>query len=225
MTSGIRRKSIVTRIILIFCLIISISLIVMGIISYRYNYQILKNQCLENEVYTLNSTADQMEYITDDIQKYAVGIALDSEIQKYLKKDYKDYYDRVIATDEMENKLNTISVQREYVYNLALVKGGDIVLSKQQYNIGLDVQAFRLMLKEPWYSNDYSNGWISYFSVPYTLENVKIIPYIFKVVDLYHPQTQLGKLVVNLNYASIEKYMINSGQESDNFFWSTRETP
>jgi two-component system sensor histidine kinase YesM len=218
--SMINRNSIVTKIITLFCLIISCSLIVMGIISYFYNYSTLKTQYLNDEVGKLESTSNQMEYYTQDIQKFAVNAALDSDIQSYLKKaSYTDYYAQISAINKISDKLSMIEVQREYVYNFALVKGNEVVLSKQQFSMGLDQQYFQQVIKDPWYTIDYSNGKQSYFSTQYVLQNVKILPYIFKITDIYNPSVTLGKLVVNINYGSLEQYVRFNGQASDNFFW------
>ena len=216
-------NSIKKKIVLTFCLILASSLIVSGGVAYYYCSNILLTQSLKDEMIKLNRTARQLEYITDDIQKFSLNIILDNNVQSYLKSGNENYIEMVSTKQKILDQISQLEVQRDYVLNIVLMKDQDMIFSKAQFGIYLDIEYYRNRLKEPWYINSLKNKNNAYFGMTYDLPiktgKVEAIPYIINIKDSGTPKEAIGQMIVNINYDYFKKFMISDSEENDDYFW------
>lgn len=220
------RHSIKNKIILTFCLIISVALISSGIIAYYYCFRILEAQTVKSETEKLNLTSRQIEYIAEDVKRFALNTVLDDVIQKFLKTEkYRDNFDETLSIQRAQDDLSKLEVQREYIVNMVLIKGETVVLSKSQLQIHLDSAYYKERLKEQWYQNylKTSGSKSSFFSSTYDLPtldaNKKVIAYIVAIRDISNPKKVIGQIIVNMDYDYIKNYILVDSSESDDYLW------
>ena len=157
------RNSVRNKIIVTFCLIVAFSLIISGGVAYRYCFNILQNQSIKDEMIKTNGTTRHMNYITDDIWKFALTIMLDNNVQNYLKLDNLNYFDLSNLRSRIKDELSKLEVQRDYVLDIVLIKGEDMIFSRAQLDVYLDVDYYAGRLKEPWYTDFASKNVSSLF--------------------------------------------------------------
>lgn len=206
-----------------FCLILTVSLMVSGGVAYYYCANLLQTQFLKEETVNLNRTARQIEYISDDIHKFAVNIALDSNIQSYLKSNLSAGYEKYSQIQRTRNIISALEVQRDYMFNIVLVKGEELLVSKSQSKEGLDETNYKELLKGDWFKQLKLKDMNALFSRAYEIKllrkEVKIIPYIVNVRDLSNPDRVLGQLILNTNYDYLKSYIEPDSNISDGYFW------
>lgn len=222
---GIKIKIIVT-----FCLIVTFSLAISGGVAYYYCFNILQTQSLKDEAIKLNRTARQIEYITDDIRNYALNIVLDRNIQNYFRGvGSNDHLGKYTNMEKIRDQLGALVVQREYILNIILIDKDNMIFSKAQSGLYLDMDYYKKRMEEPWYTDTIDDKRRSLFSSLYELPrlkvgNVKVIPYIVNVIDTSNPQKTVGQMILNINYDYLKKYMVTDGVESDNYLWLDAES-
>lgn len=219
------RNSVRNKIIVTFCLIVAFSLIISGGVAYRYCFNILQNQSLKDEMIKTNGTTRHMNYITDDIWKFALTIMLDNNVQNYLKLDNLNYFDLSNLKSRIKDELSELEVQRDYVLDIVLIKGKDMIFSRAQLDVYLDVDYYSERLKEPWYTDFASKNVSSFFGREYELPvkggyTIKTIPYMVNIKEINNPKRIIGQMIINLNYEYLEKYLMADSEESDDYFWA-----
>ena len=217
------RNSIKSKIIVTFCLIVAFSLLISGGVAYYYCFNLLQAQFLKDETINLSKTARQIEYISDDIHKFALNIALDGDVQSYLKSERVSGYEKYSQMQTTQNKISALEVQRDYMFNIVLVKQNELIISKSQNKNGLDETNYKEVMKQPWYGEISFKESNSVFSGSYVLEltngTEKVIPYIVNVRDVYSPDKRIGQLILNINYEYLKGYMDSDSKASDDYFW------
>jgi len=226
------KNSVKNKIIITFCVIITLSLAISGGVAYRYCFNILKNQLLNDEIIKINSTARHMDYIVDDIKKFALLIMVDGNIQKYLKMSDNNFFEINYMKSRIKDMLSSLEVQRDYIINMVLIKGESMIFSKAQLMVYLDEHYYAEKIKEAWYTDFVKSGVTSGFSSPYDLptydlrskegasSTVKSLPYIVYIKDISNPNKVLGQLIINLKFSYFEDYFIADSKENSDFVWA-----
>ncbi|NLW11700.1 MAG: hypothetical protein GX028_06770 [Clostridiaceae bacterium] len=99
------KHSIIRRIIVIFCLILTIALLSSGAFAYFYSRYAMERQILEDKRQSLNHTARQLDYLVNDIKNMALTVYVDQSMQDYLlSEDYDTYYDNYINSRDVRIK-------------------------------------------------------------------------------------------------------------------------
>ncbi len=221
------RNSIKSKIIITFCLILTVSLAVSGGVAYYYSANLLQTQFLKDETINLNRTARQMEFISEDIRRFAINIALDSSIQSYLKSNLPASYEKYSQIQKTRNLISALEVQRDYMFNIVLIKGEELLISQSQNKEGLDETNYKEILQGDWYGKlplkDINSMFSSAYEIKLLRKVVKVMPYIVNVRDLSSPNRILGQLIINVNYDYLEDYIYSDSNISDGYFWIDRD--
>lgn len=216
-------SSIKTRIIVTACLFVAISLMISGGVAYYYCFSLLQTQFLKDEHVNVSKTARQIEYIADDIQKFALHIALDNDVQQYLKGNISSFYQKYSQMQTTKNKISTLEVQRDYIYNIVLVKENELIMSNSKNKDGLDETNYMKMMEQPWYQDLIFQKSNAIFSSTYEIAlsggTTKVLPFVVDVIDLSNPERKIGKLIVNITYSHFKKYLDTDSIHSDDYFW------
>lgn len=222
-------KSIAAKIVLTCSLIVIISLILSDVASYNYVYNICRNQLIDNQKAKISTTVSELGYIADDTKKIATMQAVDSEIQAYLKKPIPESsYEKYSSIQNIKNKLNSISVQREYLNNISLIRNDnsilndDIIMSNVMTDYGADPDSYLKELKETWYTQ-MPKGSRDYFSDKYDLSlnhsTAVMLPYILKISNTYSPDQMLGKIIINVDYDYIKNVVVKYSNPDNSNYW------
>jgi len=170
----------------------------------------------------LKQTVRQLEYMTDDIGKFASSLIISEQVQSVFK-DYaqSSTFDRFRLLQDTFNFLNENKGLRKEVSSFALVMpDGEAFWSEARYD---DYLLDRM--KEDWYQNFARSGKKHAFTEPHpmffnaTLES-NMISYIVKVKNLQATNHEIGELILNLDYSSFESSMIFGSADFDDLIWS-----
>ena len=221
------RKSINFRMTLTVCMIVTLSLLVSGGVAYSYNLSVMKNQCVTNTTSDLEKTARQLEFFINDITKLGDNIAVNEDVQAYLKRDeVVDYYTKYSAGNKVKKKLAMMDVQRDYMYNSVLIKKDEIIISSQQKEyLTLDPASFKELMKQPWYRGHLLKKEKRGFSTPYQIfsSSTVVIPYIINIMNILSPSETIGTLILNIDDKYLKKVLDKSSTGFENYYLLDKE--
>ena len=229
MVFPIRRRSIAEKIILTGWFLIVLSVALTGFFSYRYSQRILKQQYVDAEEKQLASIVRQFDVLTQDVKRIAISEALDPQIQKFLINPIpEDSYERYSTLERIRTKLSMLSVQRDYIANIAILRSNEalrsdsIVISNMKTDFGGDEQAFLDSLREAWYDripDDEREFFSSRFTMDLAHGTADIVPYVLRVFDMDSPGRKLGEIIITLRFESLEEMLATPLEGIDHFFW------
>ncbi|MDF2613041.1 MAG: histidine kinase [Clostridia bacterium] len=221
------KTSINFRITMTVCVIVTISLLVSGGVAYYYNLSIMQSQCIINTTSALDKTSGQLEFFINDITKLGDNIAINEDVQNYLKNESPtDYYTKYSSGNRVKKNLAMVDVQRDYMYNSVLIKANEIIISSQQKAfVSLDDQSFRELMKQSWYSNFFMKKEKRYFSTPYQVfsSHTTVIPYIINVASMVSPTKSIGTLILNIDMKYIKEILDKNSIGFESYYLLDRD--
>jgi two-component system sensor histidine kinase YesM len=190
--------------------------------TYYYYQTILLKQMLHDDETKLKQTVRQLEYMTDDIGKFASSLIISEQVQSVFKEyGGSNTFNRFRLLQDTFNYLNDNKGLRKEVTSFALVlPDGEAFWSDARYD-----NYFQDRMKEEWYQNFLRSGKKHAFTKPHpmffnaTIES-NTISYIVKVKDLDETSREIGELILNLDYNSFESLMTFGSADFDDLIWS-----
>jgi two-component system sensor histidine kinase YesM len=213
-------KTIKSKIILYTSIILTLSLTCCGIFAYLYSSNLLRKQSVKDDTVKLQQTAHQLEYIAQDIIKFAQVIITDSQIQYYSEKsDYQDTFDEYFNRQDAINKLTYYAVMRNYIQSIAMITQQDEVI----WSMANDDNYIRSEIKQPWFTDLEKHGLFSGFTMPHVVElrgsKASVISYVTHFNSSKTPQKVIGTLIININQSYFDEVLDIGSQEYDAFVW------
>lgn len=198
---SIKKMSIKYKLIIITLLVTFFVLLVCGIFSSLYFFNVLKKQVLQDEKQKLNQSAVQIANIQDEMMKIAKMIAAEPEIQKRITlENQADVFALLSNKVEIANTLSKYLNIRSDSYSVFIITDRTVYFSK-----GLETE--EKVEKEPWYQMMETNGFTGVHEIyrTQTKSKTKVVSYVMSFYDMTSGTRRLGNIVINVNYDEIIK--------------------
>ncbi|WP_035166015.1 methyl-accepting chemotaxis protein [Caloramator sp. ALD01] len=170
-----------------------------------------KRQYINSANQVLEQNKNYIEYITKSINNYAIQILSDKDLIETLQKDYKDDYDKLLATKALESKISSIALSNDIISDVFI-----IVDNKINYgypNIKSDITTDKV----PYYKEFIESNSSNYWTPPIKL-NLGFIDDItvsnYSIVKDLDSGKKLGLLVISLSPLKFSKALIKNNDGS-----------
>ena len=184
-----------------------------------YCMNVLLDKEYGNEKDKIELIMNQMSYLIEDLEKFGLSIAIDEDIQAYLKGENVEIH-------QIEKKLGMWEIQRDYIFNLTLTDNeGELVLSDSLRMSGISAHMYRELLGETLENEVDKNKLFKFDSEIRTVQrltnNNKILSVVMNVYHLGKYQSKLGTLVINLDYDKLSEVILTNLQTVtiEQFYW------
>jgi len=215
------KLSIKAKIFISVSLVIVITLGLNALFSYRYFSTILKDQVAHDVQLSMRQNAAYLEYILDNINKFAQDVSVDEQLQGFLetmpKKENMNDFARI---NQIMAHLESLNHLRNYIDSAAVVTN-----EEQVYWTTFPFDKyFSDKLKETWYKeikdNKTAEGKFSRVHVVFTDGNVHMntISYVTNIKSVDHYNQSLGKLILNIRLEYLEGIMKQQSREAAEYF-------
>ncbi|MFC5652319.1 sensor histidine kinase [Paenibacillus solisilvae] len=198
-----------------------ISFLLSAAFTYYYYRTILVGQMVHDDESKLGQTARQLQYMSDDISQFASSLIISDQLQSFFKTyNHSETFDKFALLQDTFNYLNDNKGLRKEVTSYALVtRSGEAFWSEARYD-----SYFADRMQEPWYRNYDNSGQSNGFTEPHqmffnALTESKTISYIVKVRDIQKIGSEIGELILNLDYSNFETLLGFGGADFDGFLW------
>lgn len=204
-------------------MIAMISFLLSAAFTYFYYQNILVEQMIHEDQTKLHQTVRQLEYMSDDIAKFAFSLIISDALQSFYKKyDQMDTFDQFALVHDTLRYVDDNKGLRKEVSSFAIMlPDGRVFWSEASHD-----RYFSDLLKESWYQNFVNSGQQYAFTEPHsmiitanTLKQGKIISFIVSVRDLAQPERIIGKFILNLDYTYFESLLTFGGADFEHFLW------
>lgn len=212
-------RKISTKLTIYCCACMVLILFISDISIYSYFTRIMLEQEYNNEKDKIGLITNQMNYIVDDLERFALSIAIDGSIQKFLQGEEEERY-------ELEKKLGRWEVQRDYIFNIALkTQDGRFLLSDSSMSSGIHSDSYADILGDTLVSQPEENR---LFSMLQGIRNVKVLAsqtrVLTVIMNVNHMQkykVNLGQMIINLDYDRLLEVIIKNldAVEFRQFYW------
>ncbi|WP_219837569.1 sensor histidine kinase [Paenibacillus sp. R14(2021)] len=189
--------------------------------TYYYYRTILVDQMIHDDQSKLSQTSRQLQYMSDDISQFASSLIISDRLQTFFKTYHKaDTFDKFALLQDTFNYLNENKGLRKEVSSYAIVMpSGETFWSEARYD-----SYFADRMEEPWYLNFVSSSQGNGFTEPHqmffnALTESKTISYIVKVKDISKIGSEIGVLILNLDYSNFESVLGFGGADFDGLLW------
>ena len=189
--------------------------------TYYYYQTILVGQMVHDDKAKLSQTTRQLQYMSDDISQFASSLIISNRLQSFYKTyNQSETFDKFALLQDTFNYLNDNKGLRKEVTSFALVtQSGEVFWSEARYD-----SYFADRMKEPWYQNYAKAGQKNGFTEPHQMffnasMESKTISYIVKVKDIERIGSEIGELILNLDYSNFESLLGFGGTDFDGFLW------
>lgn len=203
------KNSIQKKIIKVILITVSIAFIISSIYSYKYFFNVLKEQTVHNEEQKLLQTAYQLKNKQNEMISIARQIAIDEEIQRILKKDRNlDVFDRLVEEDYIRKQLAIYITMKPYLCSVGIIRADRKIFSSNQTERNFD------FAKESWYKEFKANRVNQGFSKVhlYTVEQGtlkrEVISYVMSFKDIQCGHKVIGDIIINVGFSELVKELI-----------------
>lgn len=186
-----------------------IAFVVSSVCSYKYFFNVLKEQTVYDEEQKLMQIAYQLKNRQNELISLARQIAIDEEIQKGLKKDRNaDVFDRLVREEYIRKQLATYIAMTPYLYSVAIIKEDGKIFSSNQTEINFDFE------KERWYKEFKAHGVSQGFSEVhlYTGEQgtskKEVISYVMNFKEIQGEHKVIGDIIINFGFSELVQGLI-----------------
>jgi|HigsolmetaGSP12D_1036236.scaffolds.fasta_scaffold01562_4 two-component system sensor histidine kinase YesM len=191
--------------------------------TWYYYRTILVGQMLHEDETRLSQTMRQLEYMSDDIAKFAYYLIISDQVQTFYKTFNRlGTYDQFAILKRTLDDLVGNKGLRKEVDSFALVlPDGRAFWSESRFD-----SYFQERLKENWYQSYKRSGQENAFSEPHTLlisgngtQTGTMISFIVSVKDIEQPDRKIGELIVNLDYENFKSLLDFGSRDFEGFVW------
>jgi two-component system sensor histidine kinase YesM len=200
MFKWLRSMKIKTKILAVAFIAIFLSICIISTSNYIYVHSIFREQIVTDNRTIVSKVTQQVSYSMEDIERYAQGIALNDQVQLFLRS-----IKITTGFDYFDNEFKLDRALKEFTFLRANIIEDMFVVNS--YNKSLDFnQMYTSTLNEDWYdyfrSDQGANGFSKPFFVATHLNSpkTKVISYVIDIYDEDNHRNHLGKLVILLNY-------------------------
>lgn len=212
-----------TKITLWICAVLILILLISNISAYFYFSKILLNKEYDNEKDKIELIMNQMDYIVEDIERFALSIAIDEDIQSYLAGNNKDIH-------QLEKKLGRWEVQRDYIFNLVLKNNDEeIILSDSLMISGISRHMYKSFMGDTLDCVLEEKQQHTFLPEIHTINRLNnqnnILSFIMNVNHLEKYRVKLGQLIINLDYDKILDIITRNlrAVNFEKFYWVSQE--
>lgn len=212
-----------TKITLGICIILIVSLFFSNIISYVYFSKKMLNQEFERENEKLTMLTNQVNYLINDLVSFSLSIAMENDVQNYLLGEES-------IENELENRLDMLGVQRDYIFNIVLKNESEgILLSKSTQTSGISQSLYRELLGNTLECDLGPSELYTFLpdisGISQLNNQNRILTFIMKVNHLKKYNVPLGQIIINIDYDKFLNIILKNLDSVDfeNLYWLTRE--
>lgn len=218
-----RFRKISTKITIWICTVMIFILLVSNMSAYVYFSKILLAKEYDNEKDKIELIMNQMDYIVEDIERFALAIAIDEDIQHYLTGKNKGIH-------QLEKKLGRWEVQRDYIFNLVLKNNDDeILLSDSLMISGISRHMYKSFMGDTLNCELEENQLYSFLPEIHAVNRLNnqnnILSFVMNVNHLEKYKSRLGQLIINLDYDKILDIITRNLKtvNFEKFYWVSEE--
>jgi two-component system sensor histidine kinase YesM len=192
-------------------LIVIFSLTASSMLAYWHFSSILENQTIRDGEIHLQQTANQMNQLIDDIQKYSANMVNDDKLQNFaVRLQYPSIYDELSAYADVVQQLTKFNVLRDYLDSSAIVRtDGKVFWSTMSFDTYFDQE-----LQKSWYQDAIHSSAKSGFTVPHILENKQVVTFFIRL-----DAAQQGVLLLNIKYEAFAQIINYLNLSFDQYAW------
>lgn len=195
------------RIIKMTTMVITISMVCLGVIVYIYSKNTIEKQIIKDYNNNINQKVKQIEFIMEDLYLISQEISVSDEVQDFLTSN-KNTAD----IDRTTSYIKNYSYLREYIDSFVLIDtNGNCYWNKFPYS-----SYFNDKLQEDWYSYDRElYGRFSRKHIIFTDGNVKtdVISYMTDINNINRSDNKIGELVINIKVDFLENILQENNSE------------
>ncbi len=200
------------------------SLLACGIVIYFYFTSIFTTQVIHDGTVKLQQTADQLQYVQDDILNFSNTVIVNSRIRNNLQQyDSADAVDRLYLIFYMLHELQALTFLRNDIQGYAIITTDGMAHWKSgTYPIR----------DEPWY-RDYQQQNIqsAFINTPYSLfyslpnneRNPDVFAFITKIRDYNQPNRVIGEFIMELNLSKYRNLVDSGANDFEGFVWLIKD--
>ncbi|WP_281816009.1 sensor histidine kinase [Vallitalea longa] len=195
------------RIIKMTTMVITISMVCLGVIVYIYSKNTIEKQIIKDYNTNINQKVKQIEFIMEDLYLISQEISVSNEVQDFLIS-----HEKVSEIDKTMSYMKNYSYLREYIDSFVLIDTNGNCF----WNIFPYSSYFEYKLKEDWYSYDRKlYGRFSRKHVVFTDGNVKtdVISFITDINNINRSDNKIGELIINIKVDFLENLFQENNSE------------
>lgn len=213
-----RKYKISRKLIFFVCISIALIFIFDGTITYLYCHNIMLEQEFKSEDEKSALISNQLSTIVSDIKQYALIVAVDDEVQKFMAEKE---YDKA----KLRQALSMFEVQNDYIFNIVIRNFKDILLSSSMINAGINEKTYLTFFKNT-LIHDIDSRTSKLFLPETTIINklnykTEVLTYVVNVMSMDKYKVAVGQIVINIDYdkllATIKKNI--DASNLNNFYW------
>lgn len=211
-----------TKIQLWTSLIIVLVTLVSDIVAFTYFSGIMVRQEYESERDKIRLLSNQLTYIMEDIEKFALSIAIDEDVQDYLqgKQD---------SSVTLQKQLGVWEVQRDYIFNMVIHKDDEIILSDPVMISGISRELYKSLMSHTLSYDDETKQTLTFLpeisDIRRLNEEHRLISCVVNIYHMSKYKMKLGQLIINLNYDKIIELIQKNADTAgfEQLFWVSAE--
>lgn len=212
------KKSMKRKMLVPICGILIGVLVLTGIITYRYFWDVLKEKGISDDQKNLEQAGQQINYVGEELEYFTRMLLMDEEIQQYITTQYyEDAFDEVFTVLQIRERLIWYTFMREDVKDILLnMPEKDVIWSLEK-----DKDRSAMEVQTEWY-REFKEEKQSGFSKSHKNalnEGNEYISYVYPFVSYYMPKRPLGDLIVDLDRKSFDDILNLTAKEYDAFYW------
>lgn len=199
-------NSLKNKITLFLIILLTIPLIAVGTISYIKSSSIIKEKVSISNLNTLKQTANNMEFIIRDVEKFSLYLIQNDAISDFLKTGNNFNYQQIQHQKTQVNReLMYLLTPKDYIHSVQILgfNGLDIRTRGSLINLNSDITQAALKKK----------GGVLWFNqklLSYDGTTTNVISLIRIINDINNISNQLGILLINIPEESLQELYNNS---------------
>ncbi|MCX7694778.1 MAG: methyl-accepting chemotaxis protein [Caloramator sp.] len=170
-----------------------------------------KMQYINSANQVLEQNKNYIEYITKSINNYAIQIISDKDLIEILQKDFKDDYDKLLASKALESKVSSIALSNDIISDVFIIIDGKINYGYP--NIKSDITTEKV----PYYKEFVESKSPNYWTPPAKL-NLGFVDDItvsnYSAIKDLDSGKKLGLLVISLSPLKFSKALMKNNDGS-----------
>lgn len=212
------KKSMKRKMLVPICGILIGVLVLTGVITYRYFWDVLKEKGISDDQKNLEQAGQQINYVGEELEYFTRMLLMDEEIQQYITTQYyEDAFDEVFTVLQIRERLTWYTFMREDVKDILLnMPDKDVIWSMEK-----DKDRSAMEVQTEWY-REFKEEKQSGFSKSHKNalnEGNEYISYVYPFVSYYMPKRPLGDLIVDIDRKSFDDILNLTAKEYDAFYW------
>ncbi|MBB6636143.1 sensor histidine kinase [Cohnella thailandensis] len=203
------RMKIRTKIIASTLLVVSVSLLLSGFLTYDYATDIIRDQSIKDSKTKLAQISSQLKRLQDQVVKTAEYIVSDEEIRELVyDPPSNSYEENYFRKNTVQEKLKRFTALNDFILNALIVRPDGETFSN---NSGYE-DYFAEYLKQPWFEKQKQMR--SGFSDPHPFfflsGNRQTVSYVLKYRPIGMNETSDSYLILDFAYSEIDEAFAQS---------------